>query len=66
LAQQKGARLYKTKETSTFNPPQNALIFAIDEKPAIQALERAQGWIRLPNGKALTGFSHEYKGLFGH
>jgi len=24
-------------------------------------LERAQGWIRLPNGKALTGFSHEYK-----
>jgi transposase len=43
------------------NPPQNALIFAIDEKPAIQALERAQGWIRLPNGKALTGFSHEYK-----
>jgi len=43
------------------NPPQNALILAIDEKPAIQALERAQGWIRLPNGKALTGFSHEYK-----
>jgi hypothetical protein len=43
------------------NPPQNALIFAIDEKPAIQALERAQGWIRLPNGKALTAFSHEYK-----
>src|SRR6202045_3623880 len=43
------------------DPPQNALIFAIDEKPAIQALERAQGWIRLPNGKALTGFSHEYK-----
>jgi transposase len=24
-------------------------------------LERAQGWIRLPNGKALTGFSHCYK-----
>jgi hypothetical protein len=43
------------------NPPLHALIFAIDEKPAIQALERAQGWIRLPNGKALTGFSHEYK-----
>jgi hypothetical protein len=32
------------------NPPQNALILAIDKKPAIQALERAQGWIRLPNG----------------
>lgn len=43
------------------NPPENALILAIDEKPAIQVLERAQGWIRLPNGKALTGFNHEYK-----
>jgi transposase len=27
----------------------------------IQALERAQGWLRLPNGRALTGFSHEYR-----
>src|SRR5207244_8845603 len=26
-----------------------------------QALERAQGWLKLPNGKALTGFNHEYK-----
>jgi len=33
----------------------------VDEKPHIQALERAQGWIRLPNGRALTGFSHEYE-----
>jgi hypothetical protein len=24
-------------------------------------LERAQGWIRPPNGEALTGFNHEYK-----
>jgi transposase len=42
------------------HPPQNALLLAVDEKPSIQALERAQGWIRLPNGKALTGFSHCY------
>ena len=41
-------------------PPENALVLAVDEKPSIQALERAQGWIRLPNGKALTGFSHCY------
>lgn len=34
---------------------------SVDEKPAIQALERAQGWLRLPNGQALRGFSHEYK-----
>jgi transposase len=32
----------------------------VDEKPHIQALERAQGWLRLPDGRALTGFAHEY------
>lgn len=42
-------------------PPENAVVICVDEKPHIQALERAQGWLRLPNGKALTGFSHEYK-----
>lgn len=42
------------------NPPHNAVVLAIDEKPHIQALERAQGWLRLPNGRALTDFTHEY------
>jgi transposase len=41
-------------------PPENALVLAVDEKPSIQALERAQGWIRLPDRKALTGFNHCY------
>jgi len=39
----------------------NALVLSIEEKPSIQALERAQGWLRLPNGKSLTGFSQQYK-----
>ena len=43
------------------NPPEHALVLCVDEKPAIQALERAQGWLKLPTGKALTGFNHEYK-----
>ncbi len=43
------------------HPPENALVLSVDEKPAIQALERAQGWLRLPNGDSLRGFSHEYK-----
>ena len=43
------------------NPPENAVVLSVDEKPAIQALERAQGWLRLPDGKTLTGFNHEYK-----
>ena len=42
------------------NPPAKALILSVDEKPSIQALERAQGWIRLPDGKAMNGFSHGY------
>jgi len=43
------------------DPPENALVLSVDEKPAIQALERDQGWLRLPNGDSLCGFSHEYK-----
>ena len=43
------------------NPPENAVVISVDEKPAIQALERAQGWLRLPDGKTVTGFTHEYK-----
>ncbi len=42
-------------------PPENAVLLAVDEKPHIQALERAQGWLKLPSGKALTGFNHAYK-----
>ena len=43
------------------NPPENAVVLSIDEKPHIQALERSQGWLKLPDGRALTGFSHEYE-----
>ncbi len=43
------------------DPPENALVICVDEKPSIQALERSQGWLRLPDGRALTGFAHEYK-----
>lgn len=43
------------------NPPDNAVVLCVDEKPHIQALERAQGWLRLPNGRAVTGESHRYK-----
>jgi transposase len=42
-------------------PPQNAVVICVDEKPSIQALERAQGYLKLPNGRALTGQSHDYK-----
>jgi transposase len=43
------------------DPPEGALVLAVDEKPHIQALERAQGYLRLPNGRTLTGRAHDYK-----
>jgi len=42
-------------------PPENAVVLCVDEKPSIQALERAQGYLKLPNGRTLTGQSHDYK-----
>src|SRR5207249_5865148 len=33
-------------------PPHNAVVLCIDEKPSIQALERAQGYLKLPNGRS--------------
>src|SRR5471030_777176 len=38
-------------------PSKNAIVLCVDEKPSIQAPERAQGYLKLPNGRALTGHS---------
>jgi transposase len=43
------------------SPPDNAVVLCVDEKPHMQALQRAQGYLRLPDGKAVNGFSHCYK-----
>ena len=43
------------------DPPAGAVVLSVDEKPAIQVLERAQGWLRLSSGRSLRGFNHEYK-----
>src|ERR1700682_3827664 len=42
-------------------PPEKAIVLCVDEKPSLQSLERAQGYLKLPNGRALTGQSHDYK-----
>jgi transposase len=41
------------------DPPDNAVVLAVDEKPDIQA--RGQGYPKLPGGRTLSGFSHDYK-----
>jgi transposase len=43
------------------DPPENAVVLCVDEKPHIQALERAQGWLTLPDGRSLRGFSSRYR-----
>jgi transposase len=42
-------------------PPENAIVICVDEKPSIQALKHTQGYLKLPNGRALSGHSHDYK-----
>jgi transposase len=34
------------------DPPEDAIVLAVDEKPHIEALERAQGYLRLANERA--------------
>jgi transposase len=43
------------------NPPENALVLSVDEKPSIQALERATGYVQTDNGKIVRGFKSTYK-----
>jgi transposase len=43
------------------NPPENALVLCVDEKPSIQALERATGYVETDNGKIVRGFKSTYR-----
>lgn len=43
------------------DPPQNALVISIDEKPSIQALERNSGFVYTSSGKIVRGLKSTYK-----
>jgi transposase len=43
------------------NPPENALVISVDEKPSIQALERTTGYVQTDSGKIVRGFKSTYK-----
>ena len=43
------------------NPPENALVLSVDEKPSIQALERSTGYVCTSNGKIVQGLKSTYK-----
>jgi hypothetical protein len=43
------------------NPPEKALVISVDEKPSIQAPERASGYVETDNGKIVRGCKSTYK-----
>ena len=43
------------------NPPERAVVIAVDEKPAIQALERRIGYVMTHNKKIVRGLQSTYK-----
>ena len=43
------------------NPPVNAIVLCVDEKPSIQALERKTGYIQTKDGKTQRAYKSTYK-----
>ena len=43
------------------NPPLNALVLSVDEKPSIQAIERAVGYVETDSGKVVRAMKSTYK-----
>lgn len=43
------------------NPPLNALVLCVDEKPSIQALERKTGYVETRDGKIMRAYKSTYK-----
>ncbi|MDD3948823.1 MAG: IS630 family transposase [Anaerolineaceae bacterium] len=43
------------------NPPENAIVISVDEKPGIQALSRTQGYVYGRNGAILRAYKSTYR-----
>ena len=43
------------------NPPTNAIVLSVDEKPSMQALERTTGYVKTSSGKIARGLKSTYK-----
>ena len=43
------------------NPPTNAIVISIDEKPSIQALSRTTGFVKTSNGKIVSAIKSTYR-----
>jgi hypothetical protein len=45
------------------DPPENALVLSVDEKPSIQALERRTGYVQTSSGKIVQGLKRVLSAL---
>jgi transposase len=43
------------------NPPENAIVISVDEKPSIQTIEREMGYVKTSSGKVVRGIKSTYK-----
>jgi hypothetical protein len=43
------------------NPPLNAVVLSVDEKPSIQAIERVSGYVETGSGKVVRALKSTYK-----
>src|SRR5258707_6506867 len=43
------------------NPPLNAVVLSVDEKPSIQSIEQASGYLETDSGKVVRGLKSTYK-----
>src|SRR5260370_19704453 len=43
------------------SPPVNAVVLSVDEKPSIQAIERASGYVETDSSKVVRGLKSTYK-----
>ena len=43
------------------NPPLNAVVLSVDEKPSIQAIERASGYVETDSGKVVRALKSTYQ-----
>ena len=43
------------------NPPVNAVVLSVDEKPSVQAIERTSGYVETDSGKVVRGLKSTYK-----
>jgi len=43
------------------DPPENAIVICVDEKPSMQALSRTTGYVKTRNGKTVTAIKSTYR-----